>query len=254
MLLRTEGIVLKSTRYGEADLLVSFLTRDHGLRQAFARSPRKLTSRFGSSLEPLTLSRISLMGKEDAAFPRLTQCDIIESFQGLREDYHCFLQLSGMIELTLHFLREGVRSPESFELLASVLRLMEGRCSALYTLLYKVRLLGLKGYLPHVGGCARCGKESSEFHIPQGSMMCAPCAPAVRHGRGEGQRLSLSAGSVRLFSALSSWDLEKTVRLKASKEMLEELEGLVAAHVQYILAKPLKTNAPAPVTQSPGAR
>jgi DNA repair protein RecO (recombination protein O) len=130
MLLRTEGIVLKSTRYGEADLLVSFLTRDHGLKQAFAKSPRKLMSRFGSSLEPLTLSRISLMGKEDAPFPRLTQCDIIESFQSLREDYHCFLQLSGMIELTVHFLREGVRSPECFELFASVLRLMEGRCSA----------------------------------------------------------------------------------------------------------------------------
>jgi DNA repair protein RecO (recombination protein O) len=251
MLLRTEGIVLKSTRYGEADLLVSFLTRDHGLRQAFARSPRKLTSRFGSSLEPLTRSRISLMGKEDAPFPRLTQCDIIESFQSLREDYPCFLRLSGMMELTLHFLREGVRSPESFELLASVLRLMEGRCSALYALLYKVRLLGHKGYLPHVGGCARCGKESTEFHIPQGSMMCAPCAPRVR---GEGQRISLSPGGVRLFSALSSWDLEKTVRLKASKVMIEELDTLVAAHVQYILAKPLRTSAPAPATQSPGAR
>jgi DNA repair protein RecO (recombination protein O) len=254
MLLRTEGIVLKSTRYGEADLLVSFLTRDHGLKQAFARSPRKLTSRFGSSLEPLTRSRISLMGKEDAVFPRLTQCDIIESFQSLREDYHCFLQLSGMMELTLHFLREGVRSPESFELLASVLRLMEGRCSALYALLYKIRLLGLKGYLPHVGGCARCGKESTEFHIPQGSMMCAPCAPAVPRGRGAGEMISLSPGSTRLFHALHSWDLQKTVRLKASKVMMEELEALVAAHVQYILAKPLKTSAPAPVAQSPGAR
>ena len=78
MLHRTEGIVLKGAPYGEADLIVAFLTLDFGLMSAFAKSPRKTKSRFGSSLEPLTHSKIAFWGKEDSKLPRLTQADIIE--------------------------------------------------------------------------------------------------------------------------------------------------------------------------------
>ena len=73
---RTEGIVLKSMAYGEADVIVTYLTADLGIRKGFAKSARKIKSRFGGSLEPFTHSRITLLGKEDASLPRLTQSDI----------------------------------------------------------------------------------------------------------------------------------------------------------------------------------
>ena len=66
MLKRTEGIVLRTFPFGEADLIVTHLTPDLGIIKSFAKSSRKTRSRFGSSLEPLTRSRISLFGKEDA--------------------------------------------------------------------------------------------------------------------------------------------------------------------------------------------
>jgi DNA repair protein RecO (recombination protein O) len=47
MLHRTEGIVLKTTPFGEADLIVTYLTRDCGILKTFAKSPRKIKSRFG---------------------------------------------------------------------------------------------------------------------------------------------------------------------------------------------------------------
>ena len=47
MLQRTEGIVLRTTPYGEADLIVTYLTKDHGIIKVFAKSPRKIKSRFG---------------------------------------------------------------------------------------------------------------------------------------------------------------------------------------------------------------
>ena len=81
MLQRTEGIVLRTFPFGEADLIVTYLTPDFGLIKLFAKSPRKFKSRFGSSLEPLTHSKISFWGKEDAPLPKLTQSDIMQPFR-----------------------------------------------------------------------------------------------------------------------------------------------------------------------------
>jgi DNA repair protein RecO (recombination protein O) len=242
VLQRTEGIVLRTFPYGEADLMVTYLTLDSGLRKAFAKSPRKMKSRFGSSLEPFTYSRVAFMGREDASLPRLTQSDIIRPFQSLRDDMDCLLRLSGMAELTIGFLEEGVRSKEAFILFRRVLEMMEAAgCSGLFGLFYKVRFLGLKGYLPGLAGCARCGKPGQRFYVSHGSVICGVCA--MRAGlpdEGEGV-LGLSKGSASLFKALNEWDIENLSRIKASPAMAAELEGLINAHVEYIISRPLRT-------------
>ncbi len=87
-------------RRRKADLLVTYLTPDLGVRKAFAKSARKVKSRFGSSLEPLTHSRITFLGKEDAELPRLTQSDILRPHQGLREGLACFAMASEMVDFT----------------------------------------------------------------------------------------------------------------------------------------------------------
>ncbi|MCC6346001.1 MAG: DNA repair protein RecO, partial [Nitrospirales bacterium] len=121
MLKRAKGIVLRSTVFGEADLIVTYLTPEYGLLKAFAKSPRKVKSRFGSSLEPLTYSLISFLGKEESTLPRLTQADIIRPFQTLREDFRKFLALSELLELNLSFLAERDPHPDIFMLLLTTL-------------------------------------------------------------------------------------------------------------------------------------
>jgi DNA repair protein RecO (recombination protein O) len=269
VLQRTESIVLKNSPYGEADLLVTFLTLDFGIVNAFAKSPRKIKSRFGSSLEPLTYSRISLWGREEARLPRLTQSDIIRPFQGLREDLGCFLRLSEMAELTMGFLPEGEKNEKAFRLLKEILEMMERGSCALYTLIYKIKFLGLTGYAPRLRGCARCGREGKGFYISHGSILCNQCAGmlsredksgSMTHGNGSKNgsvtlrngsvtrsvtyrsgSVTLSPGSLRLYETLKRWDLEKTARIKVSVEMLSELSGMLDAHIEYRLSKPLKT-------------
>ncbi|MCX8069393.1 MAG: DNA repair protein RecO, partial [Thermodesulfovibrionales bacterium] len=148
MIKNTEGIVLKSALYGEADLIVTYLSRDYGIIKAFAKSPRKTTSRFGSSLEPLTYSRIAFLGKENSNLPRLTRSDIIKSFQVLREDYQCFIDLSEVIRMNLSFIHEGSPVKDLFELLYSTLNyLQQGYDRTLYLLFYKIKFLEKTGYI-----------------------------------------------------------------------------------------------------------
>ena len=236
---RTEGIVLRTFPFAEADLLVTYLTVDHGVRKAFAKSARKVKSRFGSSLEPLTYSRVTFMGREDAELPRLTQSDILRPHQGLREGLACFALASEMVELTMGLLPPGKPAQGAFALLKEMLAQMERECSTLNSLIFKIRLLGLKGYAPHLSGCGRCGAPSGRFFVSQGAVLCERCAGGLDRARAK--VVSVSPGSVRLYDSLGTWELDKTARIKPSGAMLSEVRGLLDAHVEYILSGPLRS-------------
>lgn len=236
MLRRTEGIVLKSAPLGEADLIVTFLTRDFGIVRTFAKSPRKIKSRFGSSLEPLTFSRISFWGKEDAALPRLTQCDILHSFQSVRGALTPFLKASEIVELTLNFIPEREASKNICSLLLDVLHTLESRPDPdLTTLYYKVKLLESSGYLPRLNGCGRCGKKGEHFFLAHGTVLCEDCS------RAEERRLRVSPATVRFYETLLGWDLSKISRIRPSEGLYSDLSRLIDVHVRYVSERKLKT-------------
>jgi DNA repair protein RecO (recombination protein O) len=231
--------------FSEADLIVTVLSSDYGVLKTFAKSPRKVKSRFGSSLEPLTWSRISFWGKEDAALPRLTQSDIIRPFQPLRDNLDSFFRAAEIAELTLSLLAEREACAEVFSLFKAVLSRIEtclsgedkGRNGLLdrLVLFYKVRLLDLTGYGPALDGCARCRKKGYDFYLSQGSIVCCACA------QGLDAPMRLSMGAVKLYETMRRWEVEKIERIRPSGKMLAELSDLLNAHFRYTVARPLKT-------------
>jgi DNA repair protein RecO (recombination protein O) len=242
MLHRTEAIVLKTTPFSEADLIVTFLALDYGLTRAFAKSPRKTKSRFGSSLEPLTYSKISLWGREDAALPRLTQSDIIRPFQSIRDRMECFFRVTEIMELTMNLLPEREPNRTVFDLLLSVLNKIQGDIThdnswIHHSILYKIRFLDMVGYGPRIDGCARCGRSGYNYYVSHGSVVCGACASA----RDEPMRLS--PGAIKLYETLRRWDISKTDRVKISRTLLSELSGMLDSHIMYTIAKPLRTKA-----------
>ncbi len=240
MLKRTEGIVLKNSLFGEADLIVTYLTRDYGLLKVFAKSPRKIKSRFGSSLEPLTYSKISFMGKEDANLPRLTQSDIIKTFHALRDDLKRLLNVSEMLELSLKFMPEREPHFAVFKLLLGTLTKLESDCdNALYLLYYKIKFLEIAGYAPRLDMCGRCGTISyngsysghNNFYVSHGSIICEKC---IRDREGS---IRLSDGTVRLYNSLIKWRLSNINRVKAPAYMLSEIGHVINSHIAYILGR-----------------
>lgn len=262
MLHRTEGIVLRTFPFGEADLIVTYLTPDFGLLKLFAKSPRKIKSRFGSSLEPLTRSRISFWGKEDANLPKLTQSDIMRPFQSIRDDLHCFIKVQEIIELTLSFLPERDVNKKVYYLLLKTLHDIENNLALtpfnstlskwgnrgvkrmsgfsdkdLALTHYKIKFLKLTGYAPKFDACGRCGKYGYCFYISQGSILCEYCA------KGIDSPIKLSPAVLKLYSDLFSWDSTKVKRIKPSEKLLSELLDIMNMHIKYILTKSLKSEA-----------
>ncbi|HAM53521.1 MAG TPA: DNA repair protein RecO [Nitrospiraceae bacterium] len=250
MLHRTEAIVLKTTPFSEADLIVTFLSLDYGLLKSFAKSPRKVKSRFGSSLEPLTYSKISFWGREDADLPRLTQSDIVRPFQSIRGNIAVFFKVVEIIELTLNLLPEREPNKGIFYLLKEILSKIEesgGDHTVTHekakdflkrlVLLYKVRFLDMTGYGPALNGCACCSKSGNNFYISHGSVICGACA------QGMDTPIRLSPAVIKLYGALRRWEIAKVSRIVPSGTLLLELTNLIDAHLRYTMAKPLKTQA-----------
>lgn len=241
VLKRTEGIVLKTTLFGEADLIVTYLTRDFGLLSVFAKSPRKTTSRFGSSLEPLTHAAISFMGREDADLPRLTQSDILRPFHAVRTDVGCLSDVAEMLELGLHLI--GQRDPHEgiFGLYIETLQKLDvERRNPVCFLAFKIRLLLASGFAPRLEACGRCGggacgNGTRHFHVSQGSVLCPEC------GRGGGEEIALSDGAVRFYGSLRTWPMATIDRVRAPEPLITELRGIIDAHVSYLVTGPLKS-------------
>ena len=230
---RTEGIVLRSRPFGEADLIIEFLTRDYGVRPAFAKSPRKIKSRFGASLEPFTHTRISLLGKEDQHLPRLTQSDIIRPFQGLRENLGGFTRACEMARLVLKLFPEGdVFLPHSlagaskpFDLMLWGLDGLEREpASAFVPLAFMLRLMALAGYAPSLEGCVRCGGHSETFYPRDGALLCQDCKTD------SGFKVKISAALKNLLKILLAFPLEKLNRIKPGPALLAEMKGFVEMH------------------------
>jgi DNA repair protein RecO (recombination protein O) len=247
MLQRTEGIVLRTIPFGDADLIVSFLTPDLGLLKTFAKSPLKIKSRFGSSLEPLTHSKIAFWGKENTALPRLTQSDIIHSFQSIRDTLKCFLKVSEIIELTLRFIPEREANKRVYALLLHTLHNIENNPPSrpfgkvgkgeldIGTLYYKIHFLRLAGFAPKLDTCGRCGKHGHWFYVAQGSILCETCAKSTDIP------VKITQGAMRLYSDLITWNIQKIKRIKPSDTILSELSNIIDMHVKYILMQPLKS-------------
>lgn len=243
MIKKTEAIVLKNVSFADADLIVTYLTKEYGVLKLFAKSPKKIKSRFGSSLEPLTYSNIAFLGKENTSLPRLIQSDIIINFQSLREDFSSLMKINEMLELCTIFLPERVPNGEIFTLLlTTLLRLEEKYNVDLYNLIYKIKFLEISGFLPNIEVCGKCGNrvkgdfKTQSFLVKDSSIICDSCL-----NNSQEQVLILSNGTLKFFKSLLKWDYTLIKRVKASENLMRELTDLINSHIAYIFGLKLFT-------------
>ncbi len=242
MLTSTEGIVLKTQKYAEADLIVTYLTLNKGIIKAFAKSPRKTKSRFGSSLEPLTHAKITLMGKEQT-MPRIIQSDIIKSFHRLRENFQDYIHISKLIEIIISVTPENIPTKKLFLFFLNILNLIESleqkQKNSLY-LISQIHLLMALGYAPRLKGCGKCGVKTFDFYPNSGTTLCRKCA-AAQSGKNVSP-IKITDKIIKFYSHCTGWPLRASTRLRPPREILLALSNLLEEHTNYLLNKRLMSS------------
>src|SRR3954468_16625089 len=95
-LYRDSGVVLRTIKLGEADRIVTFVTRSHGKVRAVAKGVRKTKSRFGGRLDPIT--HVSLLFYEGRELDIVNQAETIDHFRAIRDDLDRLGRATSMLE------------------------------------------------------------------------------------------------------------------------------------------------------------
>jgi DNA repair protein RecO (recombination protein O) len=182
---KTEAVVLRSIRFGEADRVLHLYTLDRGRVGAMAKGIRKTKSRFGARLEPLSHVDL-LLHQGSGELQTVTGVELVRSHHAARENqYRLGVGLLGA-EAMLRLFTEQEGNARTFQALTRFLDLLDD-LTPLATrpaldplaLSFQLKLLWLSGYLPHLTSCAECGRETEAlvgYSAKAGGAVCRDCA------------------------------------------------------------------------------
>jgi DNA repair protein RecO (recombination protein O) len=234
-LYRDEAIVLRAQKLGEADRIVTLLTRHHGKVRAVAKGVRRTSSRFGSRLEPFMVVDAQL--HQGRNLDIVTQVETLGPFaRAICGDYALYTAGTAMLE-TAERLVEAEREPsvQQYLLLVGAVRALAQRSYAAGLVLdaYLLRALAVAGWAPSFTDCARCGAAGphSAFAVASGGAVCGACRPPGS--------ASPAPETFALLAALLAGDWP--VAEASAERHRTEASGLVAVFLQFHLERTLRS-------------
>jgi DNA repair protein RecO (recombination protein O) len=234
-LYRDEGVVLRTQKLGEADRIITLLTRRHGRVRAVANGVRKTSSRFGSRLEPFM--QVDLQLAEGRSLDRVIQAELLSPHgASLSGDYarwtHGAVMLEAAERLTVE---EKEPALQQYRLLAGAVRTLAAgeRDLAAVVDAYLLGAVALAGFAPTLDDCASCGEPGPHawFSVPGGGAVCHRCRPPGTPAPGDAVLAHVAALLSRDWDTVAS----------AAPGTASAATGLVRAYAQWHLDRDLRT-------------
>ncbi len=236
---QADAIVLRRLDYGEADRILTLLTREYGKLAAIAKGARRSKGGMASSLDLFARSRLMLAKGHNLDVVAQVErrgsvrnivgdlqrtayaCLVAEVVDKVLEDRHPVDDVFDLVVGTLEQLNVPERSP---------------RADAAWFLM---RILDLLGYQPQLYSCPGCGQALPEagawFSPLLGGVLCARCG-AHDHGGSP-----LSVNGLKVLRVMAADDAALYDRLRLPAELLQEIEQALEAQLEYHLDRHLKS-------------
>ncbi|MCH9733056.1 MAG: DNA repair protein RecO [Actinomycetia bacterium] len=234
-LYRDRAVVLRQHKLGEADRIVTLLTRDNGLARAVAKGVRRTRSKFGAKLEPF--AHIDVQLHRGRNLDIVTQVQAIDAFASdIVSDYGRYTCACAVLETAERLAgEERAPVPALHRLTVAALRAVAdgARPRELVLDAYLLRAMGITGWAPSLTECARCATPGPHraFHVAAGGSVCVHCRPFGS--------VTPPQGVLDLMAALYEGDWEHAQA--SSSQHRSQASGLVAAHLQWHLERRLRT-------------
>lgn len=237
---KTEAVVLRQRKLGEADRIVTFYTPELGKLEAVAKGVRRPTSRLGGHLEALTHATVLLAKGQNLDV--VTQAQALEAFGPLREDLERLSRAVYVAELVERATPLGVENYLLYQLLLRALRGLAQR-QPLDTVVrwFEVQALEALGYRPRLEACAVCGAAllpaTNYFGGAAGGVACPRCALDGTVAR------PLSLNALKVLRLMQSGGLDEALRVRIAPPLAEELEAHLRDYLRYTLEREVKAAA-----------
>jgi DNA repair protein RecO (recombination protein O) len=234
-LYRDTGVVLRVQKLGEADRIITLVTRKNGKVRAVAKGVRRTTSRFGARVEPF--AHVDVQFYTGRTLDIITQVQTLDAFgAGIMSDYQRYTAGCAVLETADRLCpEEGEPVLRLYLLVTGALRaLADGtRDPSLVLDAFLLRAMAFAGWAPAMRECARCNEPGphKSFSVPAGGSVCPRCRPA-------GSAVP-AQDTLRLMDALANgtWDVAEAATPSARREG----SGLIAALLQWHLERQLRS-------------
>jgi DNA repair protein RecO (recombination protein O) len=236
---QTSAIVIKKTKLGEADRILTLYSPELGKIQGVAKAVRKPKSKLSGHLEMLSYSQVTLArGKNiDTIIGSVT----IDPLLAVKTDLDLLSCALYMAEMVNQFTEAETEDPELFNLFLDTLKRLPGaRDRELLLRHFELHLLRRVGYRPELEHCVVCRKPleavTNAFAPSAGGMLCPAC---LRSGKHYGYSVSWDALGVMRFVQGGDWEAVSVTPIDAGA--LAEVERLVRGYVRSLLEKDLRS-------------
>ena len=232
-LYRDEGVILKTTKLGEADRIVTMLTRSHGKVRAVAKGVRRTKSRFGARLEPFM--RADMLLAQGRNLDVVSQAVSLAAYAApICADYEAYESANVIVETVNHIVSaERERASSQYVLLVAALHALAERqhdpeaisCS------YVLRSLALAGWTPRLASCVACGRtdDLGYFSPSAVGIMC--------RGDHTPQSRCIEPADLSQLCALAAGDWNQLDGARLSDDVTRNVE----AWAEFYLERPIRS-------------
>ena len=235
---KTQAVVLRQRKLGEADKIVTLFSPYQGRFDAVAKGVRRTKSRLAGHLEPLTLG--SYLLAEGRELDIVTQAETISSFAALRGELERLSRGIYCAELVDRLTPERSEGTAVFRLLTETLGLLDTATSYdLAVRRFELRLMDVLGYRPALAACAVCytplTPQANYWSVSAGGAVCSACAD-------QSLRLApLSLNALKVLRLLEKGSFQDAARVRLSGELSLELQTCLEDYVRYVVERDVRS-------------
>jgi DNA repair protein RecO (recombination protein O) len=244
MITKTDAIVLKSMRYRDTSKIVTFYSRRFGKIKGIAKGARDTRSKFGASLEPLTIASVVLYKKEHREIQLISQCDIVRRFKRSTADIDRMAVALSVLDVVHQVTHDEEENPPLYKLIVDTLEAIERAEKNVENLFhaFEIRLAALFGYAISCEKCLLCRKsihfglstDPLRFDVSKGGLLCQQCVRTSRRGGlTSGSMISINTQTAKILERLSQARLESVPTLDYHASVGNEVDEVLRLYLRY---------------------
>lgn len=240
MIQKCKAIVLRRRDVRETSVEIAFFALGFGKIRGLLRGVRGSRATFGGgSLEPFACDDIVFYERKKADLYTVSQCDLVEFFNPIRQSLERLSYASYIVELLDSVSASADRNDEVFHLLNSSLSLLsEGASPKRVARIFEIKLLDQMGLMPSFRICACCSMKigtDAKFSLRHGGLLCAKCQKDERTAFG------MLPGTARFIEEVRTMPFERIANIKVAAAIGKELEQILRKFLDYHIERRLKS-------------
>jgi DNA repair protein RecO (recombination protein O) len=236
---RAQALVLNKRDIRETSIIVDFYSKEFGKLNALLKGIRSAPEKFASNLELFSLNEIIFYRKTHSSLHLVSQADKLDNFTQIRSSIEKTTQAGFMMELVNSIMQLEDKNEDIFNLALLSLKELETNCNpAKIATIFKIKMLSLSGFKPHLDSCVSCADIISgqgRFSLSLGGLLCPRCMP-----KDPGSR-AIFRGTIATVLHIERNSFNASLNLGMNPQIKKELDLILNAFLSFHLGKELKS-------------